>query len=393
MSQPAIRVNDVSKRFRIAADKSVKERLVLRKGNRVPVEEFWALRHVGFELEQGKTLGLIGHNGSGKSTLLKTIGGIIAPTEGFVEKRGRIAALLELGAGFHPDLTGRENVYLNASILGLSKKQTDSYYDAIVAFSGLEDRFINTPVKFYSSGMYVRLGFSVAVHVEPEILLVDEVLAVGDEPFQKKCIERIKQFQREGRTVIYVTHNLNQTRQLCDRVILLDHGNVEIDSTPIEAMRRYREKYQNANLPPSEEGNREMEIVKTIIGDGQGNPRDSFRSGDDLSIEVEVVAHRRIEDWTFGIAIYDSVDSMVYGTNTVRQEIAVDPIEGRHRLRWTFTDIPMVEGRYDVTVAVANKDQSVEYHRQDRHQGFNVYSDAKDLGVVYMRPTFGSRPA
>jgi hypothetical protein len=158
-------------------------------------------------------------------------------------------------------------------------------------------------------------------------------------------------------------------------------------------MRRYREKYQKADLPASEAGTREMEIVKTIIGDAQGNPRDSFRSGEDLSIEVEVVAHTRVEDWTFGIAIYDSVDSMVFGTNTVRQEIAVDPIEGRHRLRWTFTDIPMVEGRYDVTVAVANKDQSVEYHRQDRHTGFNVYSDAKDLGVIHMRPTFDARPA
>lgn len=388
MGQPVIRVHEMSKQFRIANDKSLKERLVLRRSHRVPTSDFWALRRVDFELEEGKTLGLIGHNGSGKSTLLKIIGGIIAPTEGYVEKRGRIAALLELGAGFHPDLTGKENVYLNASILGLSKKQTDAYFDAIVDFSGLEDRFINTQVKFYSSGMYVRLGFAVAVHVQPDILLVDEVLAVGDEPFQRKCLEKIKQFQRDGRTVLYVTHNLNQTRQLCDRVILLDHGDVEIDSTPIEAMRRYREKYQNASLPPSEEGTREMEIVKTVIAGRDGVPTDSFRPGDELTIEVEVVAHRRITDWTYGIAIYDSVDAMVFGTNTVRQGMVMEPIEGRHRLRWTFPGVSMVEGRYDVTVAVAAADESVEYHRQDRHVGFNVYSQAKDLGIVHMRSRF-----
>src|SRR5438874_7216953 len=216
----AIRVSDVSKRFNLHHDKSLKERLInLRRTD--TIEPFWALQHVSFELEEAKTLGLIGANGSGKSTLLKLIGGILTPTEGYVERRGRLAALLELGAGFHPDLTGRENIYTNASILGLSRKQTERYFDAIVEFSGIE-KFIDNQVKFYSSGMYVRLAFSVAVHVQPELLLIDEVLAVGDEPFQRKCMKRIRRFQKEGRTILFVTHGIDIVRQLCDRVIMLE---------------------------------------------------------------------------------------------------------------------------------------------------------------------------
>lgn len=220
MATPVIRVVDVSKSFSLNKQKSLKERVVNLGRERKHRDAFTALRDVSFEVESSTTLGLIGHNGSGKSTLLKTIGGILSPDKGYVERRGRLAALLEVGAGFHGDLTGRENVFLNASILGLTRKQTERYFDDIVAFADIGDQFIDTQVKFYSSGMYVRLAFAVAVHVDPEILLVDEVLAVGDEPFQRKCMERIKQFQREGRTIVLVTHALDTVRQLCDRAIL-----------------------------------------------------------------------------------------------------------------------------------------------------------------------------
>src|SRR5215204_7385935 len=223
-----IRVSDVSKKFSLNANKSLKERLVNARTTSEHKSEFWALRNIDLEIASGTSLGLIGHNGSGKSTLLKVIGGILSPTEGMVERRGRLAALLELGAGFHGDLSGRENVYLNASILGLTRRQTDAYFDAIVDFSGIE-RFIDTQVKFYSSGMYVRLAFAVAVHVDPDILLVDEVLAVGDESFQRKCLEKIRSFMREGRTIVFVTHGLDQVRQLCDRVIMLESGQVVVD--------------------------------------------------------------------------------------------------------------------------------------------------------------------
>jgi ABC-type polysaccharide/polyol phosphate transport system ATPase subunit len=223
-----LRVDDTSKRFVIRKEKSLKERIVNFGRSRLHRDDFWALRNVSFEVEAGTTIGLLGANGSGKSTLLKVIGGIIQASGGFVERRGRIAALLELGAGFHPDLTGRENVYLNSSILGLSRKQTDEYFDSIVDFAEISD-FIDTQVKFYSSGMYVRLAFAIAVHVDPDILLVDEVLAVGDERFQRKCMAKIRQFQKQGRTIVFVSHAANQVESLCDRVIVLSHGEVVFD--------------------------------------------------------------------------------------------------------------------------------------------------------------------
>lgn len=239
-----VRARNVSKRFVIRKDKSIKERIVNFGRSNRHKDDFWALRDISFDIEAGTTVGLVGANGSGKSTLLKTIGGILQPNSGTVERRGRLAALLELGAGFHPDLTGRENVYLNAAILGLSRKQTDGYFDSIVEFSEIED-FIDTQVKFYSSGMYVRLAFAIAVHVDPDILLVDEVLAVGDEPFQLKCMNKIKEFQTEGRTIVLVTHNSSQVVDLCDRAIVLSHGSVVFDGdavSGIEALRRTFEK-------------------------------------------------------------------------------------------------------------------------------------------------------
>ena len=291
----AIRVSDVSKRFNLHHDKSLKERLInLRRTD--TIEPFWALQHVSFELEQSHTLGLIGANASGKSTLLKLIGGILTPNEGYVERRGRIAALLELGSGFHPDLTGRENVYMNASILGLTRKQTDAYFDEIIDFSGIE-QFIDNQVKFYSSGMYVRLAFAVAVHVEPQILLVDEVLAVGDEPFQRKCMEKIKGFQREGRTIIFVTHGLDTVRQLCDRVIMLEKGEVLVDGKPTEALRVFRERYApevDADKEGDIRGTRQVEIVDMRFTDGNGNRKERFEPGDRLSFEVVLEPHEPI---------------------------------------------------------------------------------------------------
>jgi ABC-2 type transport system ATP-binding protein len=237
-----IRVREVSKRFIIRKDKSLKERIVNFKRSNRYKDDFWALRDVDFTITAGSTVGLLGANGSGKSTLLKVIGGIIDPTDGFVERRGRLAALLELGAGFHPDLTGRENVFLNASILGLSRAQTEGYFDSIVDFAEIGD-FIDTQVKFYSSGMYVRLAFAIAVHVDPDVLLVDEVLAVGDEPFQKKCMDKIKEFQAEGRTIVFVSHSADQVADLCDRVVVLSHGSVIFDGATVAGIEALRSSF------------------------------------------------------------------------------------------------------------------------------------------------------
>ena len=386
MAATIVRVHDVSKRFTINKDKSLKERLAGVGKTRRHVREFWALQGVSFELEASKTLGLIGANGSGKSTLLKLIGGILSPDSGWVERRGRLAALLELGAGFHGDLTGRENVYLNASILGLTHRQTDAYFDAIVDFSGIEE-FIDTQVKFYSSGMYVRLAFAVAVHVDPDLLLVDEVLAVGDEPFQRKCMERIKQFQRDGRTIVFVTHGLDQVRQLCDRVIMLEHGRVVVDGTPVDALRAFRERYNVQAGQEPEHGNRRLEILKPTITDGDGRPKDRFAPGDALGIEFEVLAHEPTDDWVAGVAISNHLDLLVYGTNTRVQGIELPPVSGRRRVAFRFDSIPMVEGQYYVTVAVHPK-VGPEYHRLDRAVSFKVFSDAADEGVLYLNPRF-----
>ncbi|HEY3717559.1 MAG TPA: ABC transporter ATP-binding protein [Jatrophihabitantaceae bacterium] len=379
-----IRVVDVSKRFVIRKDNSLKERLVNSQRAKENREEFWALRNVSLDVESGHTLGLIGANGSGKSTLLKAIGGILTPTTGYVERRGRLAALLELGAGFHGDLTGRENVYLNASILGLTRKQTDQYFDSIVDFAGIEP-FIDTQVKFYSSGMYVRLAFAVAVHVDPEILLIDEVLAVGDEPFQRKCIDRIKQFQHDGRTIILVTHSLDQVRQMCDRVVLLESGQVVVDGEPADAVRHFREANSEQDEVEQRSRRHEMTISGVRVLGGSGDHGTVFATGAPMVVEYDVRAESRVDDWAAGVALTDASGMVVYGTNTVAQRMALSPVRGEHGVRFSFDDLPLAEGQYFVTVAV-HPEIGADFHRIERAASFQVRSDAKDAGVVAMTP-------
>ncbi|MDQ1722166.1 MAG: type transport system ATP-binding protein, partial [Pseudonocardiales bacterium] len=361
---PVIRVSDVSKKFVIRKDKSLKERLVNARRSRANVEEFWALRHVDLEVDAGHTLGLIGGNGSGKSTLLKIIGGILTPSEGYVERRGRLAALLELGAGFHGDLTGRENVYLKASILGLSRAQTDQYFGSIVDFSGIEP-FIDTQVKFYSSGMYVRLAFAVAIHVDPEILLVDEVLAVGDEPFQRKCLDRIKQFQQDGRTIILVTHSLEQVRQMCDRVVLLESGSVVVDGSPAEAVRHFREVNSEQDHVEQDARRHLLTISNPRTVDAAGNRLTAYPVGASVGVEFDVNAESPVTDWAAGVALTDASGLLIYGTNTVLQNIAVAPISGARTVRFRFDQLPVADGQYFVTVAVHPR-MGPDYHRIDR---------------------------
>lgn len=384
MGQTALRVVDVSKKFTIHKDKSLKERLVNRARSKANAEEFWALRDINLEIESGSTIGLIGHNGSGKSTLLKTIGGILTPNKGYVERRGRLAALLELGAGFHGDLTGRENVYLNASILGLSKSQTAAYFDAIVDFSGIEE-FIDTQVKFYSSGMYVRLAFAVAVHVDPDILLIDEVLSVGDEPFQRKCIDRIKQFQREGRTIVIVTHGLDAVRQMCDRAVLLDHGHVVLDGSPVDALRAFRDAYADDPIAGVTAGNKQIEILDARFISPTGEPVRRTSPQRPVSIEIDVLAHQPTDDWATGISLVNSVDLSVLGTNTVMLEQTLEPLTGRATVRFDFDDLPLVEDQYFLTVAVHPR-QGQEYHRREKVAALRMDADPAVVGVAYARP-------
>jgi ABC-2 type transport system ATP-binding protein len=240
-----VKLDGVTKRFVIRKEKSLKERIVNFGRSNAHKDDFHALSDIDIEIPLGQTVGLVGHNGSGKSTLLKTVGGIIRPSVGTIARRGRIAALIELGAGFHPDLTGRENIYMNGSILGLTRREVEERFDEIVEFSGISE-FIDTQVKFYSSGMYVRLAFAIAVNIDPDILLVDEVLAVGDEEFQRKCMDRMRRFQEDGCTIVLVSHVAEQIREMCDRVIVLDHGKIVFDGDPEPALAELSRRQRKA---------------------------------------------------------------------------------------------------------------------------------------------------
>ncbi len=352
-----IAIHDVSKRFILHKEKSIKERIVNIRNRGYGREDFWALRNVSLDIQAGETIGLIGANGSGKSTLLKVIGGIIQPTSGTVQSRGRLAALLELGAGFHPDLSGRDNVYLNAGILGLTKKQTDKYFDAIVDFSGIEE-FIDTQVKFYSSGMYVRLAFAVAVHVDPEILLVDEVLAVGDEPFQRKCMDKIRTFQSEGRTIVLVSHSADAIGSTCSRAAVLEHGVVQFDGDPAAALRILRDGFETARL----EGHHVEEVddaalprvVATRLVDDAGRVVTTMAPGADLKLEVDFEAPEEITDWQVGMAFETPLGMRMYGTNTQMLGLESTRAQGHNRVTFTMPKVMLGNGKYFVRVTLSS---------------------------------------
>ena len=384
-----VRLEDVSKRFVIRKEKSLKERLVNLGRSNLHKDDFWALRDVSAEISSGTTVGLVGPNGSGKSTLLKTIGGILQPTSGSVHLRGRLAALLELGAGFHPDLTGRENVYLNAAILGISHAQTDRYFDAIVDFSGIE-QFIDTQVKFYSSGMYVRLAFAVAVHVDPDILLVDEVLAVGDEPFQRKCLDRIRAFQHEGRTIVLVTHSLETVAEMCDRAIVLEHGRVLADGAPVDALRALRSEFEHTRqleidrqqstagtttaAPPVR-----IESVEALGPDG--SPLAALTPGDDVVLRLTARSERPVENPILGIGIETSLGLSVYGTNTKLLGQPVETLVGTRSYTFRLRGLHLGEGSYTVHGAVAQQ-SGEELHRLPEAAQLTVLGDGRAIGFV-----------
>lgn len=350
-----IAVENLSKRFILRKDNSIKERVVtLGRAGRRHLVDFWALDEITLEIRAGSTVGLIGHNGSGKSTLLKALGGIIEPTRGVIRQRGRIASLLELGAGFHPDLTGRENVYLNAALLGMSRAETARRFDEIVAFSGIED-FIDTQVKFYSSGMYVRLAFAVAIHTDPDVLLVDEVLAVGDEAFQRKCLDRIREFQAEGRTIVLVTHAMGQVLDFCDRAILLDHGKVELDGSPKDAVRRFRELLEEERVSQMSQDERRTRGMLRILDATARVSGDELEAGGTVDLDITILSETRLDDWVIGVQIDNVHGQAVYATTTKRMGTLLKPIEGTVNVRLTLKDAQFGGGRYFVNVSLMNK--------------------------------------
>jgi ABC-2 type transport system ATP-binding protein len=373
VNAPALEVADVSKKFRLYRERptSLKARIL---HSRMRAEDFWALHDVSFLVPEGSSLGLIGHNGSGKTTLLKIVAGILRPTSGFVRQRGRLAALLELGAGFHPELTGRENVYLNASFLGLSRRETDAAYAAIVAFAELQD-FMDNQVKFYSSGMLVRLGFAVAVHVDPEVLLIDEVLAVGDEAFQAKCLDRIGQFQRDGRTIVLVTHALDTVTQICDRAVMLHHGEVHAAGAPADVVREMRHVLLGTTDPGfvPEEGTRQAEIASVELMWGSGASEIALRRGDGLTVQVDVRTNEPVADLDVDFQILDgTTNHPVLDARTSSHGIAIDRFDGKKRVRFRIGSFPYASGKYWVTVGLSSRDTGRLYHVQTQRYGFDV---------------------
>lgn len=384
MHSPVIAsATNVSKRFQLHKDKSFKERIVNFGASRRHRNDFWALRDINLDIEAGSTVGLVGHNGSGKSTLLKVLGGIIQPTSGTVSRRGRMAALLELGAGFHPDLTGRENVYLNAAILGLTRKQTDLYFDEIVEFSGIES-FIDTQVKFYSSGMYVRLAFAVAVHVDPDLLLVDEVLAVGDEPFQRKCMEKIAQFQNEGRTIILVSHSAEQVGSLCDRVVVLDAGRVQHDGDPGEGIRILRDGYEDERraLLKNPDGSRRKLAYEIASFDVETTMRGDTAH---LVARLGVDINQPTPDWGVGLSIETPLGMRLYNMTTF-EEITLPNSVGRHDLVFDIPDIRLGPGKYLVNIGLGNK-AGKNFDLATPAGTFDIPGDDYGNGVLRLTPT------
>jgi ABC-type polysaccharide/polyol phosphate transport system ATPase subunit len=390
LSDPAITVSGVWKNFRLYHEKNQHLKAAVLRGRRARYEEFWALKGVDLEIPHGATFGLIGSNGSGKSTLLKCLARILYPNKGSVSVSGRLCALLELGSGFHPELSGRENVYLNGAILGMSKRDVEARFDEIVEFAGLE-KFIDTPVKNYSNGMQLRLGFSIASHVDPEILLIDEVLAVGDQAFQRKCGEKIESFRTEGRTIVIVSHGLASILQLCDNAAWLEKGEIRrIGPSPDVVAEYTGDSLATSEREESEIGSRWGNGAATIneirlINDSSVTTR-SFTTGQTMRIEVDYTANRKLEETVFSLRFTSLHGTEVWAANSKRRREFIHHLKPSGTVVIEVPDLPLLEGSYDITAIITDATEKRVYDWWDRRIRFDVTSGSNfDEGLVTIK--------
>ena len=390
---PVIEFANVSKRFILHRERrdTIQERVAGMLSRRPPGEEFWAARDVSFAVKQGQSLGLVGHNGAGKSTVLKLMTRILEPTSGQVYTRGRIAALLELGSGFHPELSGRENIFLYGSLMGLGRAEMTAKLPEIAAFADIGD-FIDTEIKHYSSGMYTRLAFAVATAVDPDILITDEVLAVGDEAFQRKCMERIYGFRRANKTIIFVSHALDVVRSLCDVAVWLDHGIMRasgpagavIDAYLADVNRHEGERLavakgdtpSESEINPFRRGSREVEITRVQLLDALGTEQVTFQTHAPLTIRLHYDAHTPVDGPVFGIGIHHENGIWLSGPNTAFDKFSIARIEGKGYVDYHIPTLPLLNGAYRVSAAVVDSAMLHTFDMHDRLYPLVVQSDS-----------------
>lgn len=398
MSEPSIQLKGISKRYRIGSGfptlRSVLAGNGASGGNKIPAGGFhWAVQNVSFELQPGESLGIIGPNGAGKTTILKILSQVTRPTSGAVQVHGRLSALIELGAGFHPDLTGRENIFLNGAILGMRKPEIKARFDRIVDFAGIGE-YLDTPVKRYSSGMYARLGFAIAAHVDPQILLVDEVLAVGDFAFQMKCYARMDELRAKGTTLIFISHNLEAIRRVCDRGLVMYRGSAIFQGPAAEAVIAYSDAIRQAarekqNSVQVEEGlsqrvmSFDAEIVNVGLEDVSGQPVTVIDSGSPARVLVDVRFHKNVSQPIFSLTIRTPDGRLVYDTTTQWMNLRTPDFCAGESCRVEFMiNLPLLDSEYELGVDIASADLSHYYDRVERAFGFWIKSTSGAKGLV-----------
>ncbi|GGD87476.1 ABC transporter ATP-binding protein [Paenibacillus nasutitermitis] len=414
MSNYAISFSGVSKSYKIYKNRpsTLKEQFInkILKRNRMEIIEHRVLEKASFDIQPGQTVGIIGRNGAGKSTTLKLIANIIPPDEGSIEVNGTVSSLLEIGAGFQPDLTGKENVYLYGTILGLTKKYIENHYDKIVEFSELED-FMETAVKNYSSGMYMRLAFSVAIHVNPDILIIDEVLAVGDANFQKKCFDKIREFKNKGKTIVFVSHDMSSVRDLCDSVVFVDKNGKttfgetdtlvnlyytkiyggeaalntndlkDIDILEIDEFKKHV-NYEAYNDSNNRWGNQRLVINKVYFSDTQGIVQSVFNTGSDISINIELQSKMKEENVVIGLALYDEKGVHLSGPNSKQDGSIINIIEDTKNLRVILREPALLQGTYYLTVSAYDYECKEPYDYRDKQFKFSIVNNREEYGIV-----------